>query len=65
MLQVIEENTNFNNTIKDTACGISILLNNKIIKGGKEEDNIWCEIPVDKYNFSIIAEDIYKVKLDI
>ena len=47
--------------IKEKEC---IRINNKIIKGGKEEDNIWCEIPVDKYNFSIIAEDIYKVKLD-
>ena len=47
--------------IKEKEC---IRINNKIIKGGKEEDNIWCEIPVDKYKFSIIEEEIYKVKLD-
>ena len=42
----------------------SIMINNQIIKGGKEEDNIWCEIPVDKYKFSIIEKDIYKVELE-
>ena len=48
----------------DTKENESIMINNKIIKGGKEEDNIWCEIPVDKYKFSIIEKDIYKVELE-
>ena len=48
----------------DTKENESIMINNKIIKGGKEEDNIWCEIPVDEYKFSIIEKDIYKVELE-
>ena len=42
----------------------NIMINNQVIKGGKKDDNIWCEIPIDKYKISIIEENIYKVELD-
>lgn len=42
----------------------SVMINNLVINGGKEKDIIWCEIPVDKYKFSIIEKDIYKLELE-
>ena len=47
--------------IKEKEC---IRINNKIIKGEKQEDNIWCEIPINEHKFDMVEEDIYKVKLE-
>jgi len=41
-----------------------IFINNCCISGGRENNKIWCEIPVERYKFSIIKDEIYKVELD-
>lgn len=42
----------------------NIMINNQVIKGGKKDDNIWCEIPINEYKFDMVEEDTYKVKLE-
>ena len=42
----------------------NIMINNQVIKGGKKDYNIWCEIPINKYEFNMLEEDIYIVKLE-
>lgn len=37
--------------------------NNKIKAGINEELEVWCEVPIDKYNIEEICKDIYKVIL--
>ena len=42
----------------------SIKINNLNIRGGIEDNKVWCELPISNYKFSIIDEEIYKIELD-
>lgn len=39
-------------------------INNQQIKGGIIGNNVWCELSIENYKFSIIDEKIYKIELE-